>query len=60
MLGEPPSSATPPPGAPAPLLPGGIPPSGQLAGIPDVELQYENEPQSPIVGPEKMGITYNP
>ena len=43
VLGDPPSSATPPPGAPAPLLPGGIPPSGQLSGIPDVELQYENE-----------------
>ena len=44
VLGEPPSSATPPPGASGPLLPGGIPPSGgQLSAIPDVELQYENE-----------------
>lgn len=44
VLGDPPSSATPPPGAAGPLLPGGMPPSGAaLSAIPDVEIQYENE-----------------
>ena len=54
VMGDPPSSATPPPGPPGPLLPGGIPPPGQLAAIPDVEQQYENERNRRSSGLKKL------
>ncbi len=54
VLGEPPSSATSPPGAPGPLPPVGVPPSGRLAGIPDVEQQYENERNRRSSGLKKL------
>ena len=53
VLGDPPSSVTPPPGAAGPLLPGGLP-SGQLGAIPDVEQQYENERNRRSSGLKKL------
>ena len=53
VMGDPPSSGTPPPGVSGGAMPGGMPPP-VLSAIPDVEQQYANERNRRSSGLKKL------